>query len=64
MKSCKALEFLPYHRLGAATYGYTQREYPLGDLEAMTSEEAAQRVSYLTQKTWPFAIEVAGKVLA
>ena len=63
LPSCRTLEFLPYHRLGTATYGYTQREYPLGDLAALTADEAARRVSCLPRQTWPFAIEVAGKVL-
>ncbi len=64
VQTCKTLEFLPYHRLGTATYGYTQREYPLGDLAALPADDAARRVSCLTHQSWPFAIEVAGKPLA
>lgn len=63
LPSCRSLEFLPYHRLGAATYQYTQRVYPLSALEALSAAEACDRVRFLTKAPWPFDIEVVRKKL-
>ena len=64
LTSCQTLEFLPYHRLGIATYQYTQRDYPMGELEALPVTDACSRVEFLCKQSWPFAIQVSGKTLS
>ena len=64
LTSCQTLEFLPYHRLGIATYQYTQRDYPMGELEALSTADACSQVAFLCKNSWPFAIQVSGKTLS
>ena len=64
LTSCQTLEFLPYHRLGIATYQYTQRDYPMGELEALPVTDACSRVEFLCKQSWPFSIQVSGKTLS
>lgn len=61
LPSCRALEILPYHRLGAATYDYLAREYPLGDLPRLSTEEAQEKIAFLLAARHPFEIRVAGR---
>lgn len=63
LKNCKALEFLPYHRLGQATYEYIGRTYQLSYLPSMSFEEAYARVGHLKKLQLPFAVLIKGKVL-
>lgn len=57
---CETLEFLPYHRLGQATYQYLSREYELGDLPTMSVREAAEKTACLSGRAWPFEILISG----
>jgi len=61
LESCSELEFLPYHRLGLASYEYIGRVYPLKDLSAMDFEQALSKVEIL--KNSPFPIKVSGRLL-
>lgn len=63
LAGCVALDFLPYHRLGSAAYGYIDRPYPLAHLPRMTDEEAWQRVGYLAHRKLPFDIRVSGRTI-
>lgn len=63
LPSCQTLEFLPYHRLGTASYQYLDRPYQFEGLPALSQEEAVEKVAFLTAGQYPFAIRVAGKVL-
>ena len=63
LKNCRELEFLPYHRLGIASYQYLGRPYELESLPAMTKEEACAKVDFLTGRDYPFEIRVSGKKL-
>lgn len=63
LKNCRELEFLPYHRLGIASYQYLGRPYELESLPAMTKEEACAKVDFLTSQDYPFEIRVSGKKL-
>lgn len=60
LPSCAALEFLPYHRLGAATYGYLDRDYAMENRPSMTEEQARARIRFLSAANLPFFIHVAG----
>ena len=60
LPSCQSLEFLPYHRLGSASYQYLERLYQFRDLPAMTPEEACQRIGFLLDQKYPYVIKVAG----
>ena len=61
LTGCRTLEFLPFHRLGAAAYQYTGRKYHFAGLEAMSFDEAFSRVGFLAEKEWPFTIKIAGR---
>lgn len=63
LATCDELEFLPYHRLGQATYDNLQRDYPLKHLPAMSYEEAYERVSFLKDLDLSFPVKIAGKVI-
>ena len=60
LPSCKSLEFLPYHRLGSASYQYLDRPYQLQELPAMTQEEACRQAAFLLDRKYPYTIKVAG----
>lgn len=59
--SCRELEFLPYHRLGQAAYGYLGRDYALGNLPAMTYDQAYEKVKFLREENLPFPVKISGK---
>lgn len=61
--SCAELEFLPYHRLGQATYEYIGQTYPLGNLPTMTYDQAYEKVSFLKSMNLPFPVKISGKPL-
>lgn len=63
LPSCQSLEFLPFHRLGAAAYQYTDRPYAFAEQQAMTAEEAAQKIACLRGKALPYPVKVAGKIV-
>lgn len=60
LQGCAGLEFLPYHRLGQATYAYLGREYALSDLPVMTRETAMEKVAFLKDMELPFPVLVSG----
>lgn len=64
LRNVKALEFLPYHRLGQAAYGKLQRENVCREMAALKNEEAENMVRFLTEKKQPFSVRVAGKTVA
>lgn len=57
LPSCKTLEFLPYHRLGTATYGYLGRKYDLEHLLPVDAQAAAQRLAHMLPEGLPFAVK-------
>lgn len=61
LKSCRELEFLPYHRLGQAVYGCLQREYLLENLPPMSFEDAYEKVAFLKERKLPFPVKISGK---
>lgn len=63
LKTCKELEFLPYHRLGQSTYEFIGRKYSLEQMPPMTFDEAYERISILKRLKLPFPIKVAGKII-
>lgn len=63
LTSCSELEFLPYHRLGQATYGYIGRSYPLGDLPTMTYDDVYGKVVFLKSMKIPFPVKISGKAI-
>lgn len=60
VKTCRTLEFLPYHRLGDAAYRYIDRAYECAHLPSMTNDQARQRVQFLTERNMPFTVKVSG----
>lgn len=60
LPSCVSLEFLPFHQLGSATYGYLDRVYAMKDMHRMEPDDAREQVRFLTDMNFPFAISVAG----
>lgn len=60
LQNCAGLEFLPYHRLGQATYAYLGREYILQGLPTMTREDAIEKVAFLKEMALPFPVLVSG----
>lgn len=60
LQGCAALELLPYHRLGQATYTYLGRQYPLAELPAMTRETAMEKAACLKDMDLPFPVLVSG----
>lgn len=63
LPSCQSLEFLPFHRLGAASYQYTDRTYAFAKQEAMTTGAALERVGFLKEYQFPFSVKIAGRLL-
>ena len=63
LDSCAELEFLPYHRLGLASYEYTGRVYPLKALPSMSFDEAWSKVEILKNTNYSFPIKVSGRLL-
>lgn len=63
LQNCKVLEFLPYHRLGAAAYQYIDRPYAFAQLPPMAFEEAYQRVRFLQDQELPFAIRISDSLI-
>jgi pyruvate formate lyase activating enzyme len=61
LQNCKALEFLPYHRLGVTAYQHINRFYSFTDLPSMTFEEAHQRICHLLGQQLPFDVKISGK---
>lgn len=61
LEGCQELEFLPYHRLGTATYEYIGRDYPMNDLAPMTYDDAYEKVSFLKEMKLPFPVKISGK---
>lgn len=59
--TCNCLEFLPYHRLGVASYQYLGRKYVFSDLPAVMEEEAQGYLNILKSLKLPFTMEIAGK---
>ena len=60
LPNCAELEFLPYHRLGQATYGYLGRDYPFADKNAMSVDEAEEKLHCLVGKQFPFPVRISG----
>lgn len=60
LPNCAELEFLPYHRLGKATYGYLDREYKLKELPVMTRSDVSKKVAFLSELDLPFPLKVSG----
>lgn len=58
---CAELEFLPYHRLGQATYDYLDRENLFRHMPSMTPEEASGKIACLETCVLPFPVCVAGR---
>lgn len=58
LPSCRELEFLPYHRLGSATYEYLGRPYGLQELEPMSAEAAEKKLCMIDRTSLPFAVKV------
>lgn len=63
LPTCVSLEFLPYHRLGAAVYQYLGRPYSLLETPAMTPEEALRRTAFLSDLDLPFTVQVSGQAM-
>nr|WP_320023995.1 glycyl-radical enzyme activating protein [uncultured Acetobacterium sp.] len=63
LATCKELEFLPYHRLGQATYGYIGRIYPLRNLPSMSFAQAYQKVAFLKELNLSFQVKVSGALI-
>ena len=59
LPSCRELEFLPYHRLGSATYDYLDRPYEFRDMEPMPAETAEEAIRVLDRASLPFEVRVA-----
>lgn len=60
LPSCVELEFLPYHRLGMATYDYLARPYALADMPRMTPEAIQEKLTLQCTKDLPFRVKIAG----
>lgn len=60
LNSCETLEFLPYHRLGAAAYESLGRPYAFAGLPPMQWEEARALVAPVLPKSLPFEVRIAG----
>lgn len=63
LPTCKSLDFLPYHRLGAASYQSIGRPYEFAGRPSMTDEEAYQRIVFLKNQELPFIIKISGKTI-
>ncbi|MBO4289230.1 MAG: glycyl-radical enzyme activating protein [Lachnospiraceae bacterium] len=63
LKNVSAVEFLPYHRLGIHAYEQLSRPYALQEEPRMSREEALEKVSFLTEQAWPFALVLDGERL-
>jgi pyruvate formate lyase activating enzyme len=61
LKSCKTLEFLPFHRLGTIAYRHIGRPYSFAELPPMAIETARQRIGFLTDQgqKLPFKIRIS-----
>lgn len=60
LPSCTELEFLPYHRLGTATYAYLDRPYALEKLPPMTPDEVWKTLACINTDDLPFRVTVSG----
>lgn len=60
LNSCETLEFLPYHRLGAAAYESLGRPYAFAGLPPMQWEKARALVASVLPKSLPFEVRIAG----
>ena len=60
LPACRELEFLPYHRLGSATYDYLGRSYDFKDLEPLDKEAVTEKLQQLDLEGLPFAVRVSG----
>ncbi|MCD8351026.1 MAG: glycyl-radical enzyme activating protein [Planctomycetaceae bacterium] len=63
LASCAELEFLPYHRLGQATYTNIGKPYLLEDLPTMTYADAYERVAFLQSMNLPFPVKISGRLV-
>ena len=63
LKNVSAIEFLPYHRLGIHAYEQLFRPYALQEEPRMSREEALEKVAFLTEQSWPFALVLDGEAL-
>lgn len=63
LKNCRTLEFLPFHRLGLATYEYIGKEYYFKEQSPMTEWEAKEKIRCITEQSWNFNIRVSGQQL-
>lgn len=64
LESCAALEFLPYHRLGQATYTYLERDYAFASLPSLSQEDVAARVGFLKEGKLPFPVYISGEIFS
>ncbi len=60
LPNCAELEFLPYHRLGQATYSYLGRSYPFEEQSPMSVDEAKEKLRCLVGREFPFPIRISG----
>lgn len=63
LKSCRELEFLPYHSLGLSAYESLGREYELKHLPAMSFADAYEKVKLLKKMDLSFPVKISGKVI-
>ena len=61
LAACAELEFLPYHRLGTATYAALFRDFALAELSAMSRETALQKLAVLADQKADFPIRLSGE---
>ncbi|MCI2062846.1 MAG: glycyl-radical enzyme activating protein [Eubacteriaceae bacterium] len=63
VKSCRSLEFLPYHRLGTAKYKYLGIGYQFEHVKPLSEEETEERIRCLNGMDLPFPVKISGKVI-
>ncbi|MGW8193509.1 MAG: glycyl-radical enzyme activating protein [Desulforhopalus sp.] len=59
----QAIEILPYHRLGVATYARLGRKYRLGTVAAPSQEYLVERAAFLRALNLPVPVLMAGQCL-
>lgn len=59
LASCQSLEFLPFHHLGDAAYGYLDRPYAFADYKSMTFEAAYGKIKHLITPDLLFEVKIS-----